>query len=191
MGDKIQASVRKALLSRFQSKMCDGAVYNLKSFGVAANSGAYRTTKHKFKLNLQSGTVVTKVETDLITASPYRLVSFPEIVGKIDMDYLIDVVAIVSSVGRERVYERNRVTTRFKVIELEANGMKLDCTLFGTYVDALDAFLQIGYTGKVVVLAEYLKVKMYNGKVQLQNAMNCTNLMFNPEIPEANTLKLR
>ncbi|XP_058749898.1 uncharacterized protein LOC131622904 [Vicia villosa] len=51
-GDKIQASVRKALLSRFQSKLCDGAVYNLKSFGVAANSGAYRTTKHKFKLNL-------------------------------------------------------------------------------------------------------------------------------------------
>ncbi|XP_058725947.1 uncharacterized protein LOC131597257 [Vicia villosa] len=126
----------------------------------------------------------------MITASPYRLVSFPKIVGKIDMDYLIDVVAIVSSVGRERVYERNRVTTRFKVIELEANGMKLDCTLFGTYVDALDAFLQTGYTGKVVVLAEYLKVKMYNGKVQLQNAMNCTNLMFNPEIPEANTLKL-
>ncbi|XP_058755319.1 uncharacterized protein LOC131628499 [Vicia villosa] len=71
VGDKIQVSVRKALLSRFQSKLCDGAVYNLKSFGVAANSGAYMTTKHKFKLNLQSGTVVTKVETDLITTSPY------------------------------------------------------------------------------------------------------------------------
>ncbi|XP_058761621.1 uncharacterized protein LOC131635036 [Vicia villosa] len=170
IGDKIQASVRKVILS-FQSKICDGTVYNLKSFGVAANSGAYRTTKHKFKLSLQSGTPtqgLQKLETALlITISPYRLVSFLEIVGKIDMDYLIEVVAIVSAVGRERVYERNCVTTKFNVIELESNGMKLECILFGTYVDALDAFLQTGYIGKFVVLAECLKVKMYNGKVQL------------------------
>ncbi|XP_058758714.1 uncharacterized protein LOC131631967 [Vicia villosa] len=162
IGDKIQTSVRKVMLS-FQSKICDGTVYNLKSFGVAANSGAYRTTKHKFKLSLQSGTGIQKHETALlITISPYRLISFLEIVGKIDMDYLIEVVAIVSAVGRERIYERNRVTTKFKVIELDSNGMKLECILFGTYVDALDAFLQTGYIGKVVVLVGCLKVKIDN-----------------------------
>ncbi|KAL5057490.1 hypothetical protein RYX36_029094, partial [Vicia faba] len=37
----------------------------------------------------------------------------------------------------------------------------------------------------------YLKVKLYNGKVQLQNAMNSTKLLFNPEIPEADNLKDR
>ncbi|XP_058727020.1 uncharacterized protein LOC131598436 [Vicia villosa] len=31
---------------------------------------------------------------------------------------------------------------------------------------------------------------MYNGKIQLQNAMNCTKLLFNPEIPKANSFKL-
>ena len=64
-------------------------MYNFKSFGVAANTGGYRTTKHQFKLNLQNDTIVTKVETGQITMSPYSIVSFPEIVGKIDMDYLI------------------------------------------------------------------------------------------------------
>ncbi|KAL5070563.1 hypothetical protein RYX36_021450, partial [Vicia faba] len=88
-GDKIQASVRKALLSRFDNKNLEGNVYNFKYFGVAANTGSYRTIKHQFKLNLQNSTVVTEVSAELITCSPYLFVSFPEIVGKIDMDYLI------------------------------------------------------------------------------------------------------
>lgn len=183
-GDKIQATVRKNLMTRFENKIREGTVYNIRSFGVAANSGAFRTTKHQFKLNLQNGTVVREVGTGLITVSPYSFVSFPEIVGNIDKDYLIDVVGILSGVGRERAYERNRVTTKFKVIELESNGMRLECTLFGPYVDDLDAYLQSGYTKNVVVLAQYLKVKMFNGKVQLQNAMNCTELLFNPDIPK-------
>ncbi|KAL5069753.1 hypothetical protein RYX36_020640, partial [Vicia faba] len=52
------------------------------------------------------------------------------------------VVVILSGVGRERVYKRNGVTTKFKVIELQSNCMKLECTLFGPYVDELDAYLQ-------------------------------------------------
>ncbi|XP_058783513.1 uncharacterized protein LOC131658206 [Vicia villosa] len=77
-GGKIQASVRKALLYQFDNKVREGNVYNFKHFGVAANTGAYRTTKHQFKLSLQNSTVVTE------------FVSFAEIVRKIDMNYLID-----------------------------------------------------------------------------------------------------
>jgi hypothetical protein len=33
--------------------------------------------------------VVTEIGDDPITVTPYSFVSFPEIVGKIDMDYLI------------------------------------------------------------------------------------------------------
>ncbi|KAL5057489.1 hypothetical protein RYX36_029093, partial [Vicia faba] len=91
---KIQASVRKALLPRFENKIKEGSSYNFKSF---------------------------------------------------------DVIGILSSVGLERVYERNLVATKFKVIELESNGIKLGCMIFGPYVEALDAFLQSGCNGNVVV----------------------------------------
>ncbi|XP_058760711.1 uncharacterized protein LOC131634046 [Vicia villosa] len=161
-GFKIQASVRKALLPRFENKIHEGIVYNFQYFGVAANTRGYRTTKIQFKLNLHSSTVVTE----------------------------IDVVAILSVVGHERVYERNGVTTKFKVIELLSDGMKLDCTLFGPYVDELDAYLKSGNTDTIVVLAQYLKVKLYKGKIQMQNAMNCSKLLFNPKTPEADYLKL-
>ncbi|CAI8586935.1 unnamed protein product [Vicia faba] len=63
-GDNIQASVKKNLLSRFDNKICEGIVYNFKYFGVAANTGAYRTIKHQFKLNLQNPNVVTEVGAD-------------------------------------------------------------------------------------------------------------------------------
>ncbi|KAL5054498.1 hypothetical protein RYX36_035180 [Vicia faba] len=36
-----------------------------------------------------------------------------------------DVVAILSGVGRERVYERSGVTTKFKVIELQSIGLNV------------------------------------------------------------------
>ncbi|KAL5078178.1 hypothetical protein RYX36_017162, partial [Vicia faba] len=121
-GDKIQASVKKALLPRFKNKIKEGVAYNFKSFGVAAKNGAFRTTKHQFKLNLHNDTVVTDVGTRMTTSSPYSFVSFPYIICNIDMDYLIDVMGILSFGDRERVYEKNRVTTKLKVIELESNG---------------------------------------------------------------------
>lgn len=77
------------MLSRLENKIREGTTYNLKSFGVVANTRAYRTTKHQFKLNLKNGTMVIEVGTRLITVSPYSFVSFPHIIGKIDMDYLI------------------------------------------------------------------------------------------------------
>lgn len=35
--------------------------------------------------------------------------------------FLIDVMGVLSLVGREMVYERNHLTTEFKVIELGSN----------------------------------------------------------------------
>ncbi|KAL5058097.1 hypothetical protein RYX36_029701, partial [Vicia faba] len=43
--------------------------------------------------------------------------------------------------------------------------IKLECTLFRPYVEALDAFLQSGCNGNIVMVAQYLKVKLYNGKI--------------------------
>ncbi|XP_004500577.1 uncharacterized protein [Cicer arietinum] len=128
--------------------------------------------------------MVQELETSLVTASPYSLISFPEI-RNVDMDFLIDVMRILVGVGQDRVYERNGVTTKFKVI------IRIKCALFGSYVDELDAYLQSGYNKNIVVLAQFLKVKMFNGKSKLQNAMNCTKLLFNPEIPELVSFKLK
>ncbi|XP_012570322.1 uncharacterized protein [Cicer arietinum] len=91
-GDKIPATVRKTLISRFQTNIHDGDVYNFRSLGVA---------------------------------------------------------------------------------------IKIECALFGSYVDELNAYLQSGYNQNVVVLAQFLKVKMFNGKSQLQN--NMTNLKYYEE----------
>ncbi|KAL5069338.1 hypothetical protein RYX36_020225 [Vicia faba] len=102
-GGKIQASVRKALLPRFENKIKEGSSYNFKSFGVAANTRVFRTMKHQFKLNLQNDTIVTDVGTRMTTLSPYTI--------------------------------------------------KLECMLFGLYVEALDAFLQYGCNGNVVLVA--------------------------------------
>ncbi|XP_027191019.2 uncharacterized protein [Cicer arietinum] len=100
-------------------------------------------------------------------------------------------MGILVGVGQDRVYERNVVTTKFKVIELESDGIRIEYALVGSYLDELDAYLQSGYNQNVAVLAQFLKVKMFNGKNQLQNAMNCTKLLFNPEIPESVSFKLK
>ncbi|XP_073226412.1 uncharacterized protein [Cicer arietinum] len=128
--------------------------------------------------------MVRELETSLVTASPYSLILFPEIRN-------VDMESLIVEVGQVRVYEMNGVSTKFKGIELESDGIRIECALFGPYVDELDAYSQSGYNKNVVVLAQFIKVKMFNGKSQLQNAMNCIKFLFNPEILESISFKFK
>ncbi|KEH24640.1 animal RPA1 domain protein [Medicago truncatula] len=58
MGNKIHATVRRTLIYKFEKDLQEGKVYSMSCFGVAANLGSYRTTKHEYKLNFQFNTKV-------------------------------------------------------------------------------------------------------------------------------------
>ncbi|XP_039687358.1 uncharacterized protein [Medicago truncatula] len=160
--------------------------------GVAANGGSYKTTHHPYKLNVQFGTKCLPLCGALVSGSDFKFVPIFDIVGgSYDCDYLVDVIGMLTGVGTEREYERNGSATKLNVIAMEADGYKLQCTLFGTYVDELNTFLATGETANVVVSIQLAKVKVFQDNIHIQNCLNCTRLKFNPVCAEGTAFKNR
>ena len=60
-GDKIHVFVRKTLIYKFQNHIFEDKVYSFNFFSEVTNSGFYRTTRHKYKINFKFGTKVSYV----------------------------------------------------------------------------------------------------------------------------------
>ncbi|KAL2894001.1 Phosphoglucosamine mutase, partial [Bienertia sinuspersici] len=50
-GDKIQASIKRAMIRKFRSLLNGGVSYTMSTFGVGQNIGDYKPTSHAYKLN--------------------------------------------------------------------------------------------------------------------------------------------
>ncbi|CAO2832104.1 unnamed protein product [Amaranthus hypochondriacus] len=80
MGGKIQATVKKSLINRFNDKLIEGHLHTIAKFGVVQNNGNYRTTKHPYKINFFFTTSVNACKEELvIPIYGFDLVSFNDI----------------------------------------------------------------------------------------------------------------
>ncbi|KAK7290319.1 hypothetical protein RIF29_04642 [Crotalaria pallida] len=62
---------------------------------------------------------------------------------------------------------------------------KIECTIFGDFVDQLKAFMSINSLTPVVVVLQYAKVKIFKGSPVVQNSMYASRMLLNPDINEA------
>ncbi|CAJ2636275.1 unnamed protein product [Trifolium pratense] len=173
-GGRIHATVKKTLIYKFKDDLSEGKVYSFENLGVSTNGAAYRTTQHHYKTNFQFGSVVQRITNHDVKGSPFHLVPISDVVsGSYDTDYLVDVIRVLTGVGTEReVTSQNGSTTKLNVIALEAQGHKIQCTLFGPYVDELNAFIASGDYNNAVVIVQLAKAKTYQDKIYIQNCMN-------------------
>ncbi|XP_068476737.1 uncharacterized protein [Phaseolus vulgaris] len=105
--------------------------------GKEKRERSYRTTHHKYKINFQFGTKYT----------PMSVIRVPGF----DTDYLV---------GIEREINRTGSSTKLNVISIEVDGLRMECTLFGNYVDELNAFLSSGELQNVVISLQFAKTRM-------------------------------
>ncbi|KAL2923539.1 Replication protein A 70 kDa DNA-binding subunit B [Bienertia sinuspersici] len=102
-GDKIQATVKRSKLLRFGPILHEGSVYSISRFGVGQPSGDYRPTKHAYKLNFLSATIVEQLNELDMPISGYNFVCFRDILSnKLDDKYLVDVIGGVTEVEQRK-----------------------------------------------------------------------------------------
>jgi replication factor A1 len=88
-GDRIHATIKKTLIYKFKDQIVEGKVYALQNLGVSNNGGAYRTTRHPYKMNFQFNSFVQRLTNFDISKSPFHFVPISEIVSpSYDTDYL-------------------------------------------------------------------------------------------------------
>ncbi|XP_068503932.1 replication protein A 70 kDa DNA-binding subunit B-like [Phaseolus vulgaris] len=192
MGVRIHASVRRTLIYKFQNQICEDRVYSIQSFTVASNSGSYRTTKHEYKINFQYGTKVSLMANEVVPQStpqytPLSLIFAPGF----DTDYLGDIIGVLTGVGTERELRKEGRTSKLNVISIDCDGFRIQCTLFGNYVDQLNAFLAAGEVENVVIAIQFAKVKLFRDNIYIQNCIDCTKVEYNVLTEEALPLKKR
>ncbi|KAJ1392000.1 Nucleic acid-binding, OB-fold [Sesbania bispinosa] len=71
------------------------------------------------------------------------------------------------------------------------NGGKISCTMFGEYVDAINVHLAEEGAELLVIVVQLGRVKTYKGDITIQNVVNTTKIIWNPDIPEVQAFKNR
>ncbi|RYR69407.1 hypothetical protein Ahy_A03g015955 [Arachis hypogaea] len=183
-GGKIHASVKKAFVSRFVNLLEEGISYQIRYFGVGLNKGYFKTTHHEYVVNLNQRTDVHRLpESSSIPRYGFKFVSFDTLNALgYDCTYLVDVVGYLAGIGNEKTLEKDGKSTKYTVIELEIDdGKIMECALFGNYAHELNAFLGSGNKDGAVVVLQFVRVKLFNEKIVLQNSMYGTKMFFNLE----------
>ncbi|QHN87910.1 Replication protein A 70 kDa DNA-binding subunit B [Arachis hypogaea] len=183
-GGKIHASVKKAFVSRFVNLLEEGISYQIRYFGVGLNKGYFKTTHHEYVVNLNQRTDVHRLpESSSIPRYGFKFVSFDTLNAPgYDCTYLVDVVGYLAGIGNEKTLEKDGKSTKYTVIELEIDdGKIMECALFDNYAHELNAFLGSGNKDGAVVVLQFVRVKLFNEKIVLQNSMYGTKMFFNLE----------
>ncbi|KAL2976649.1 hypothetical protein AAZX31_13G021000 [Glycine max] len=156
---------KQTLIYKFEKTFQEGKVYPIQFFGVAENEGIYKTTYHKYKIVFQYSTKVALVDNASVPYSAYDFVHIRDIVcGGYDTDYLVE-------------NERNIRRSKINVILIEDDVFSIECTLFGPFVDELNAFLASRVVENVVI--KYI-FKIVFVEQELCSMLNVKRMMESP-----------
>ncbi|RYR09635.1 hypothetical protein Ahy_B05g078017 [Arachis hypogaea] len=134
-GEKIHASIKRALVSRSVNLLKKGISYQIRYFSVGLNESNFKTTHHGL------------LELSSIPRYGFNFVSF-DILNAPDVRYLAEI-------GNERTLEKDGKFTK-KIIE---------CALFGNYTHELNAFLGFDNKDETVVVLQFVRNFMYGIKM--------------------------
>ncbi|RZC20463.1 hypothetical protein D0Y65_007047, partial [Glycine soja] len=155
MGNRVYGSIKRTLIYKFDKTLQKEKLYSV-FWCYCENRGIYRITHHKYKIVFQCSTKVALVDNASVSDSVYDFVHIKDIVcGGYDTYYLVDVMGILMDLAC------------------------IKCTLFGPFLDKLNAFLAFGVVENAVIIVHLAKVKCFQYKIHLQNCMCGTRVVFN------------
>ncbi|KAJ1393018.1 Nucleic acid-binding, OB-fold [Sesbania bispinosa] len=185
MGERIQASIRKPMIKKFGCSVIEGEAYKMHFFGIVRNLGSYRATKHEYKLIFHAKTKISRCEASSLPLHGICPMNSEDIMRTNGQsDYLVDVVGVLTAISAEKRSFRDGRMTRVMQMELTDDKGKVQCAMFGSYVDMVGDLLTGMGPELPVMVVMFAKVKLYKGIVVLQNVLNTTKILCNPNIAE-------
>ncbi|XP_057425824.1 uncharacterized protein LOC130719208 [Lotus japonicus] len=97
-------------------------------------------------------------------------------------------IGLLTATSEERTYVKDDIVTKMMLLEISDDKGKLECALFGEYVQIVLDYLSSNPLEKPVVVLQLAKLKSFRGKNVLQNVMKASRIIFNPEVAEAESL---
>ncbi|KAJ1376758.1 hypothetical protein SESBI_49607 [Sesbania bispinosa] len=185
-GRKIEVVVQKQYMKKFAQCLVEGEVYRITNFGVSSNGGKFRAAGHDYKLSFSACTQVTLCHGVFIPGLGLSLVKTSAIKKTNGRSvYLVDFMGVVTIVSKELNINREGRQTRLMLIDLVDEFGKIRCAVFGDLINVFMEFLALPQHGLPVMIIQFARVNLYKWEVGIQNVMNASKILWNPDIPLA------
>ncbi|KAL6523538.1 hypothetical protein OROGR_017141 [Orobanche gracilis] len=90
-GSRIQATVRKHLALRYENLIREGAVYAIRNFTLANNTGGFKVANHEYKITIQGETIALLQSDSLVPPTVWDFVKYDDVLsGALDESLLVD-----------------------------------------------------------------------------------------------------
>ncbi|KAH0905784.1 hypothetical protein HID58_037611 [Brassica napus] len=149
----------------------------LYNFQVSATGKHYRPTQHMYKITFINQTVIkpSEFQNDDMFLS---LATFDSIMsGKLDNDILIDIIGQAIEVGEIRTLQCGGKEK--KKIEFQLRD----------FAEDMESHREEAQFGVVVCLIRFAKIGAFRGNLQISNGYDSSQLVFNPNIKEAEEIR--
>ncbi|XP_028766670.1 uncharacterized protein LOC114724483 [Neltuma alba] len=184
-GHKIQASVMNNILhEQYRNSCIEGTTYFFANFVVSSNVTQYRATNHPFKINFTQQTFV-RIEPNVNPSLSFSLMKIQDILKNTEhnhVDYLIDVIGFVKSLGHLEEYRKdNDIKHKLKMALVDQEDNEIECILFDECsTNAYTSYLE-NMDSPVVALFNLARVSFADdGSPQICSSFNATRVYFNP-----------
>ncbi|KAL6537610.1 hypothetical protein OROMI_026144 [Orobanche minor] len=180
-GDKIQASIPKYLISKFEKLIKEGGFYRFTNFEIEQNNEEFIATRHPYRLKFHKFTS-PRPDVDLpIPKYGFKFIPFAEFeTDKCYAKLLVVVITEVLNVGDIVELNKNgQCTKRVTIHLLDSIGDTIECTLWNNYADQMVNCWK-SKDGPVCVILQYAMVKDF----RRDNSMFATRMLINEDVPE-------
>ncbi|GER36037.1 replication protein A 70 kDa DNA-binding subunit, partial [Striga asiatica] len=184
-GDKIQATIPKWHISKFEEIILEGNFYVMGNFEILDNTDDYSATPHKCLLKFHNLTSVKLLLENLnIPRYMFNFVTFDELRNNHEYNSrLFDVIAEVYDVDELVKMDRDgNQLTRIKIHLRNLSGDTMHCTLWNKFAMQMTEFWKSNNDVPVVIILQYAMVKRWGAHVNLQNSLFASKLMINEDV---------
>ncbi|MED6205516.1 hypothetical protein PIB30_018298 [Stylosanthes scabra] len=183
-GCKIHCVVKQKFIPHYQHLLKEGQIFSLRRFTVIPNTGYLKFIRHRYKLLLNLQTEIEPVVDVQFPTISYSLCSVRDIVHlKEESPYLIDMMGFLISVQEcSPVQFDDGTTFGLRIVEVYANESYVRCHLCGDFFRFLENVIRNAEDQAPIILLESFKVRVATCFVALQNVINCSNVLVNPDL---------
>ncbi|XP_059289652.1 uncharacterized protein LOC132043185 [Lycium ferocissimum] len=177
-GGRIQASLGKSVMNRFQIEIKELGLYYMKNFVVGPNKLKYKTNNHQFKLMFTHRTSVEETVDAHFGMEVFNFRPFEHLINQVNVEdtKLFDVIGEIVSYGPIQEHKQGDKSSAFMNVELQDHeNNNVSATFWGEFVDN---------TCFKVLVMQLIRAYKFQGKYSVRNSWHASKLWINPDLPQ-------
>nr|XP_043620104.1 replication protein A 70 kDa DNA-binding subunit-like [Erigeron canadensis] len=177
-GTKMHATIKKNL-PKLKHMLQESRYYLITNFNVGDSTSKFMMVNNEACINFYRNTSVRPCISDVDYGNGLVFTSFEDIAAfRVVTKYPIDIIVEIVGRGKITKYTKdNKQSMRLHLQLMDLSGILMNCALWGDYAHQVDNFFKDPKNdGRVVIVIQLAKLRIWDGEPQLDNCMFGTRI---------------